>query len=59
MREARVLRGKGPLIYPENLIPRHVRARRWNVWLAGDVRAMGWTCLFEPDYAISEKHRKL
>jgi hypothetical protein len=28
MREARVLRGKGPLIYPENQIPRHVRARR-------------------------------
>jgi hypothetical protein len=27
MREARVLRGKGPLIYPGNPIPRHARAR--------------------------------
>jgi hypothetical protein len=26
MREARVLRGKGPLIYPRNPIPGHVQA---------------------------------
>jgi hypothetical protein len=44
MKEARVLRGKGPLIYPGNLKPEQVRSE-------------SLTCLVETDLAIFEKLR--
>jgi hypothetical protein len=52
MREARVLRGKGPLIYPRNPISRRA-------WLVRYVWARGQTCPVQTDFAVSEKLENL